>query len=62
MSLEYKGSPFYFCTSRNQYYRIKQCNNETIKVPPKKAVVYNKPKHQLTKRQQVSWAMRFKYR
>ena len=58
----YTGPPFYFCASRNPFYTEKQCNGETELVPPKKARVYNKPKHQMTRRELIRWANNFRYR
>ena len=62
MSEPYKGAPFYFCTYKGQNYTIKQCEGKTVKEPPKKAKVYNKPKHQMSRSRLLSWASRFKFR
>jgi hypothetical protein len=57
----YVGAPFYFCRS-GQFYYSKQCDGETQYVPPKKAIIYNKPEHRLSKRELQKWYARNKYR
>ena len=73
----YKGPPFYFCANTQQTTKLVQCPPpvgaspntnymstppQTEKVLPKKVRVYNKPKHNMTKRELYSWASKFKYR
>jgi len=62
MPRQYRGAPFYFCTYKGQYYTEKQCDGETVQEPPKKAKLYNKPKHNMSRARLLSWANRFKYR
>jgi hypothetical protein len=59
---KYLGPPFYFCTNLNPSYTVKQCDGQTVLVPPKKAIVYNKPQHNLTKSEYLAWLSRNKYR
>lgn len=47
----YIGPPFYFCPNNNPFYLVKNCNGITELVPPKKALVFNKPEHKLSNRE-----------
>lgn len=59
---QYLGPPFYFCTNLNPSYVIKQCDGQQLLIPPKKAIVYNKPQHNLTKAEYLAWLSKNKYR
>lgn len=56
----YRGRPYLFCRS-NIFYEAGTCS-ETPFIPPKKARVYNKPEHTMTKNEFYKWVSRNKYR
>jgi Zn-finger protein len=62
MSTQYLGSPFYFCSNNNPFYLVKNCNGTEVLQFPKKAVVFNKQQHSMTKVELLSWASKNRYR
>lgn len=60
-NIPYRGSPFYFCNV-GQFYYSKQCDGVTELVPPKKAIIYNKPENRMSKRELQKWFSRNRYR
>jgi hypothetical protein len=59
--IPYRGSPFYFCNTGQFYYK-RECDGQTEFVPPKKAIIYNKPEYKLSKRELQKWYTRNRYR
>lgn len=62
LQIQYKGPPFYFYTSLNPNYTLRQRNNSLVFELPKKAKVFNKQEHRMTKAEILHWASRNKYR
>ena len=62
-NIRYKGKPYLFCLNTNNvFYRSRVCDGIEELVPPKKGIVYNKPKHTMTKREFYKWNTKFRYR
>ena len=71
MSKPYNNPPFYFCTYRDQFTKVKQCSppvgaspnlqysptpTQTVVTPPKKAQVYKGHKYKRSRSEILSWA------
>lgn len=57
-----KTNELFFCNRAGQYFTQKECNGRTELVPPKKAIVYNKPGNIISKKERTRWLSKHKYR
>jgi hypothetical protein len=50
----------FFCS--NMFYKFKKCDGVITLQAPKKARVFSKPQHKMTRNEFYKWTSKFKYR
>jgi hypothetical protein len=58
--IKYRDQRTFFCS--NMFYNLKTCDNIPYLDIPKKAKVFSKPEHKMTKQEFYNWTSKFKYR